>query len=1024
MGNDNRSMLPFSGLAIFLAAMGISFFVQAPYKSFRPTETKVYDPLQKVPARLWQDPFRAVIDHTKAPETSHSVTVSGQCTLCAGRTQTQLVEPLVVNQFKGAINARRHITILGIMVSGGPYSEDTEQRIRLRYAALSALGRRGFLPKDPDHIDYMKITTDHRITFVRPLLTNITPFEWFIHSRNDEAVLLLWLNDDFLKEDPFTRLSRLNECLRGDDDRVHFRIIGPAGSDTLQQMIQFANFYSRDSIVVPHIQMFSAMATVDDHALYDPLMNLTGTSETTEFEIIWRLSKHGIEYARTIGTNQTIAESLINELSNRGIDPRKGDHIVLVGEMDTLYGRQLPEAFKKAMTKAIEGRLPDENVDNTLHLYTYMRGIDGIIPGNQEEVTGDQNGREAKKKEKEKDTDLEELKRIEQPTGRSQFDYLRRLALETKRLDQDLRIEDHERGIKAIGILGNDFYDKFLALQAFRQHFPRAIFFTTDLDARLLHPAYLPWTRNLVVASHFDLSLRKDKTVDLQGSVPPFRDSYQTALFYTILKIFTKENSPEKIYLDTLPPPLLFEIGRSQPVLLTDIEAKDGLAQPTVHRSENVRDIFLKWMWIIIIIIAIAFLILCFVHENTFTSVTAILSKNLRFVFLAVAVAMFLVCLFYYGILRNPREEPFFIMEGVSIWPTEMVRLFAVVLSVFFWRNSRRKLRENEELIRDDFRFAAYPQGQSNTLPWEKIALILPSLLSTVLNVKNWLTSFHGQWTTHPPNRQPIGQLWMDYLREDKNDQRTERVLILYFLTLALCLSILDAFNSPLRPARGAFSLWVDDKIIYLSGFAFTCLTFYVLDITRICRHFIRLAAEKGASWFGNNMLQELLRVTCLNCRTARCSKIIALEAWLIVRLVAKRTDAVGKLIFCPFIVWFILFLGRFDYFDNWVMSAGDIMVFTLCLVIVWSSAFLLRRSAERLRKSSLDRLRIPYAQAVAQSDMDGIRLFEFVVNEIRDTREGAFAPFSQHPAIQALFIPFGGVGGTYLLDFLNKLNI
>ena len=162
------------------------------------------------------------------------------------------------------------------------------------------------------------------------------------------------------------------------------------------------------------------------------------------------------------------------------------------------------------------------NIDNTLHLFTYMRGIDGIIPGNQEGNAGDQYSQEAKKKEKEKDTDLDELKRIEQPTGRSQFDYLRRLALETKRLDQDLKIVNNKKGIKAIGILGNDFYDKFLALQAFRQHFPQAVFFTTDLDARFLHPAYLPWTRNLVVASHFDLALRKDENSRSPRSNPPF----------------------------------------------------------------------------------------------------------------------------------------------------------------------------------------------------------------------------------------------------------------------------------------------------------------------------------------------------------------------------------------------------------------------------------------------------------------------------------------------------------------------
>ena len=64
-----------------------------------------------------------------------------------------------------------------------------------------------------------------------------------------------------------------------------------------------------------------------------------------------------------------------------------------------------------------------------------------------------------------------------------------------------------KHGVKAIGLVGSDLYDKLLILQALRNRFKTKIFFTTDLDARYLHADQKDWTRNLVVASNFGFSL-------------------------------------------------------------------------------------------------------------------------------------------------------------------------------------------------------------------------------------------------------------------------------------------------------------------------------------------------------------------------------------------------------------------------------------------------------------------------------------------------------------------------------------
>ena len=41
------------------------------------------------------------------------------------------------------------------MVSGGPYAEDKEWRLRSRYAVIAALTELGYTPKDPEHIDFV-----------------------------------------------------------------------------------------------------------------------------------------------------------------------------------------------------------------------------------------------------------------------------------------------------------------------------------------------------------------------------------------------------------------------------------------------------------------------------------------------------------------------------------------------------------------------------------------------------------------------------------------------------------------------------------------------------------------------------------------------------------------------------------------------------------------------------------------------------------------------------------------------------
>src|SRR6202035_4363127 len=112
-------------------------------------------------------------------------------------------------------------------------------------------------------------------------------------------------------------------------------------------------------------------------------------------------------------------------------------------------------------------------------------------------------------------------------------DDIRRLAKMLQNLDTYLR--DHgSQGLKAIGLLGSDVYDKLELLKALRPMLPEAVFFTNNLDARLAHPDEWKETHNLVVVSAFRLSLEQSlnkRQKQRYQNVAPFRDSGQTALY-------------------------------------------------------------------------------------------------------------------------------------------------------------------------------------------------------------------------------------------------------------------------------------------------------------------------------------------------------------------------------------------------------------------------------------------------------------------------------------------------------------
>jgi hypothetical protein len=159
MANDDKSGTNLAnGSVIFVAivATGTYFFHRkAPLLDSRPAvaEASISEPraAQTIDARLWQDPFAAV---AKALGKLRTGEVEQQC---AKKPSDDDVCKFPLKQMTDKT------LVLGVTLSGAPYSEDAEQRRRTRYAVLAGLERAGFVPRDARHIEYFLWTQSRRV---------------------------------------------------------------------------------------------------------------------------------------------------------------------------------------------------------------------------------------------------------------------------------------------------------------------------------------------------------------------------------------------------------------------------------------------------------------------------------------------------------------------------------------------------------------------------------------------------------------------------------------------------------------------------------------------------------------------------------------------------------------------------------------------------------------------------------------------------------------------------------------------
>ncbi|MDH4098041.1 MAG: hypothetical protein OEU87_06955, partial [Nitrospira sp.] len=691
----------------------------------------------------------------------------------------------------------------------------------------------------------------------------------------------------------------------------------------------------------------------------------------------------------------------------------------------------------------------------------------------------------------------------EHAEGRSQFDYLRRLGDEIERLDQKKQFA--KNGVKAIGIVGSDVYDKLLILQALRGRFKDKIFFTTDLDARYLHADQKDWARNLVVASNFGLSLRPT----LQHSTLPFRDSYQTATYLATLMALTDQSGWPLAIEDWLPAaleqpltpykprrspaqlgafqpssagwtnkmenwlrPKIFEIGRTEAVHLASpsvhnltgwIEGAnpDGITSPAANTTcdgdwKTCTSIEPDWpsrgFWPehfqnILIMFCLGILLLCLLFFLANRRVNEVIRAAFaepspewnpaRVTIGAVigAVAVVSAIIANVGSLLDDSltkgiGEPFVWLEGVSVWPSLVLRFISLIAMLAIWCLFLMLMDKQKRSISQDFKI---PLPHTRTLSRSRWAAALsgPHLDLALFDKDGKAAMSSGVQDANVGEKVfDVTVLWQNYLRATSWKEMTGWIAASLFIGAILVALAFQILGKPSFPHRGELVATLHQILVLLNALVLWLVIFWVGYEIRACARFIETLSGVSNKW-PEQLLRQKEEETGVPCTY--------LDDYLDFQLIVRATKRIHWIIYLPFVSILFTVFARSNFFDAMDFPLALVFIIGSALGYSLYSARLLRKSADAARATALGNYERQLFETTrphgntppvlivrpktkpAQQPIS-VEQIAILADRIRSTRDGVFAPFVQQPALQALLLPFGGYGSVQILEYLFKL--
>jgi hypothetical protein len=1142
---EDKKLTNAASLAMILATLALGWFkfgdVALPTMSLDRPKTSVVASEEDITARLWEDPLNAVLagkadtdDKKHGTENLRAVIVKDKSTIGL------MVVPIPGTPFPDDVETRLRIrySVQMAMADKGYAPDDHDH---LGYVKLPSY-RKGEV-----HLS-RESTANSPLNEAAAAKVDV-PYEWFSSNASAAIapphILVLWLPEAWLGSEPLCRLAALRQMLTQTDSDKNKQVkgpfvIGPRSSDTLKAIASSTVAgHACQALLKDNLCFFSCQATAPDtliepnkpesanHLWADARKGIgDGLQQIFDGGPVWRY------FENLIPTDDQLTDLLVKELNLRRVIPNpvavkqgvsapavppQGDSasaqpppaggcndsaeedgtVLILSEADTSYGRALPLAFKASVKSFNSGGFDFEHGRSTtpnfiktlsndangktqsgIRTARYLRGLDTQKGEQKKDNSGEKSGENSAGQLLADNMQ----KKVATAFGESQLDYAERLA---EQLAAEMEGTTGGKKFKAVGILGGDIYDKLILLRALRPKFKEALFFTTDLDARLWQPEYLKFTHNLVVASACNVN---EVNLNRPGadSPPPFRDVYQVAIFHACQVAIERaepgcKQPPRKNYC---PIPHLYEIGKHGPVELKVKGLHEAATEEEKLKEKSSKKEASRWQYCLAgiclscIFIMVAFYLTKLV-EN-FPPITR-LNKNpvSRFVYLIpnliicmvvhlllftfmfglwlalhwcfelgvamawggalISTSIWLCLLFaslresmsqsqgnsseaglqfkdllnkrtgwaggflcgtlllevllawgFYSLADLANSEPWSWTGGISIWPTELVRVLAItsILWMLAWA-WQRFLRRYRTLVRN-YRLRK-TQAVSRTI-FKRIMAPWPEPKGTPCMVK-------------------AEDVFQCYRHKAGHAPRRLRVVVgaaLYFMFI-MGISLMAGF--PINTnIRGDWAHGVDFGILMTAIICWLALVFFVLDSVYLAAQLLKGLGGGQTEWPA-----KLLD----NHKKEFGVEDTDLEGYLDVKFAGDKTQELKLLVLMPFFIQFLMLVARNDYFDDWSWPPALVAVFGCNIVLSSVAWFKLRHAAAKLKKDALSALgqKLFRAEQVAKSkpkdDLLEMRIagLQEIKQRIEAEDRGAYARWFQDPAFMAMLLPTGLFG-------------
>lgn len=1050
-------------LAVVLVALGFTVLPPAPVLISHPGSEGPARAASAegsgIEARLWQDPLASVSSPAATPGTPPPPSTLQD--LASALSQAPRAGPQQV---------------LVAMVRPGSWAEAAESRRRTRVAVVTGLLAEDYVAADAGHLQQVAHLA----------------YEWYlpvnrrgaVETASDNGpgsarptVLLLWMPETALLPDPAASLLALRQGLSehgaGLAGSGTWAVLGPADSGVLDAMLARIDPEQKQRACVGGVAMpepvglhfFTAYATKPvDCAEFPPSKELpvnrgligtgitrfTATDRQLAVALAHELAKRGISPFRAKGRSPTL-EGLL-----RGDTSAPDDAVAVVTEADTAYGRAMSASFCRSLAHVSAITIPRETVCEDIDEarqgyfhFSYLRGLNGEQGAASGHASGPKGaagaGEGAASPPAPAAGGSAAAPGPVLAEGNPQSDYLLRLADQLSELDRQLRAgqagDPHARhagaprGLRAVGLLGTDLYDKLMLLRALKPRLPDTVFFTTDLDARLLDDPQLPYTRNLVLASGYDLipPLRT-------GTVMPgFRDTYQSATYLATRVALRRPGGvftlAERACLDALVSRVhVYEIGRrdlvefsqhpAAPPCATDPGSWTAFLAPDQEPSAE--------DWSMRQRIGLSLSLFGLLFTGAFWTWPAFrrwmrleLARNndehaarllLRGFALLLGAVVVVAVLIGWGWPRwvefagaNGEGQPFLWASGLSIWPPLLLLALALGVGSFFTLLVPEELvcnlREQHEWLGFSPDFGELVKETCREVrsePWGTRLLrdFLP------VSMLRELAALPARAFDSTPQAPPF---WRTYLRSGLGAARFRRLLLIGLLVAAVVLTLNDPVGNHL-PLRGPHTALVYTVVNNLAMYMLLLMMAVVAEASLFCADFLEVLPGARLEW------PHLVVQRCAG--QLGVSPPLAV-AWLQLQLAARRSAAVTPLIYLPFLFLAVLIVSHSNVFSPWHASVQqNVVIGTAGLVTVFC-AWRLRRAGELVRSSSLEvvdetELQLNF-RAEAQESLRAS--LERMRDAMQQESRGALAPFGAQPWLRALLPPLLSFASSSALD-------